>query len=124
MSDLNEAAEELRKAIRKLRPPSLSMNSTEAAEHLGVNKNFFRAEVAPYLNTYPVGQRMKFDRLEIEQFWEDYKARNVRPALIGDKLCENQVRASSKDRARHTGKLKKEYSESMLERVLEQIDSI
>jgi predicted DNA-binding transcriptional regulator AlpA len=52
----------------------------DAAQYLGMDKNRFNAEVRPYLTEIPIGtQGVGFDRLDLDQWFEQYKARNGRP---------------------------------------------
>ena len=52
----------------------------DAPAYLGVNKNFFNAEVRPHVREIRIGDRgIGFDRLDLDEFFEAYKARNSRP---------------------------------------------
>jgi len=45
-----------------------------------MDKNRFNAEVRPFLTEIPIGkQGVAFDRLDLDAWAEDYKARNGRP---------------------------------------------
>ena len=52
----------------------------DASAYLGMDKNRFNAEVRPYLTAIPIGhQGIGFDRLDLDRWLDDYKARNGRP---------------------------------------------
>ncbi|MGO9568544.1 MAG: hypothetical protein ACLP5H_13480 [Desulfomonilaceae bacterium] len=52
----------------------------DAPRYLGMDKNRFNAEVRPYLTEIPVGkQGVGFDRLDLDRWFEEYKACNGRP---------------------------------------------
>lgn len=56
----------------------------DAPRYLGMDRNRFNSEVRPYLTEVPIGaQGIGFDRLELDAWFEDYKARNGRPARKG-----------------------------------------
>ena len=47
---------------------------------VGMDRNRFNAEVRPHLTEIPIGkQGIGFDRLELDAWVDDYKARNGRP---------------------------------------------
>ncbi len=52
----------------------------DASAYLGMDKNRFNAEVRPYLTEIPIGkQGVGFDRIDLDEWFEEYKARNGRP---------------------------------------------
>jgi hypothetical protein len=56
----------------------------DAPRYLGMDRNRFNAEVRPYVTEVRIGtQGIGFDRLELDAWFEDYKARNGRPARKG-----------------------------------------
>jgi hypothetical protein len=56
----------------------------DAPSYLGMDRNRFNAEVRPHLTEIPIGiQGIGFDRLELDAWVDDYKARNGRPARKG-----------------------------------------
>lgn len=56
----------------------------DAPAYLGMDRNRFNTEVRPYLTVIPIGkQGVGFDRLDLDQWFEEYKASNGRPALKG-----------------------------------------
>lgn len=60
-------------------PPRL-IRLRDAAAYLGMDKNRFNAEVRPYVTEIPIGtQGIGFDRLDLDEWFEQYKARNGRP---------------------------------------------
>jgi hypothetical protein len=55
-----------------------------APKYLGMDKNRFNDEVRPYLTEIPIGvQGIAFDRLELDAWAAQYKARYGRPATGG-----------------------------------------
>jgi hypothetical protein len=56
------------------------IRSRDAAFYVGVDRNRFNAEVRPLLTEFPIGkQGIGFDRLELDTWEDEYKARNGRP---------------------------------------------
>ena len=52
----------------------------DAAAYLGMDKNRFDREVRPSLTEFPIGdQGVGFDRLDLDNWLDDYKACNGRP---------------------------------------------
>lgn len=52
----------------------------DAPFYLGMDRNRFNAEVRPSLTEIPIGtQGVAFDRVELDDWVEDYKSRNGRP---------------------------------------------
>src|SRR5208337_5318566 len=52
----------------------------DAPAYLGMDKNRFDREVRPYLTEFPIGdQGVAFGRLDLDNWFEEYKARNGRP---------------------------------------------
>jgi hypothetical protein len=52
----------------------------DAPEYIGMDKNLFNAEVRPFLIEIPIGARsVAFDRLDLDAWADEYKARNGRP---------------------------------------------
>ena len=52
----------------------------DAAAYLGMDKNRFDREVRPTLVEFPIGdQGVGFDRLDLDNWLDDYKDRNGRP---------------------------------------------
>jgi hypothetical protein len=69
----------------------------DAPFYLGMDRNRFVKEVRPYLTAIPIGkQGVAFDRLELDDWIEQYKARNGRPGeLVGDSLWDEKERLDS-----------------------------
>ena len=69
----------------------------DAPFYLGMDRNRFTREVRPYLTKIPIGkQGVAFDRLELDDWIEQYKARNGRPGeLVGDSLWDEEERLDS-----------------------------
>src|SRR6056297_4082100 len=77
----------------------------DAPAYLGMDRNRFNTEVRPGLTEIPIGrQGIAFDRLELDAWVEDYKARNGRPGRSqGERLWDARSRpASSRERASRT----------------------
>ena len=50
----------------------------DASIYLGMNKNLFNATVRPQLKELRIGQQgIAFDRLDLDRWVEEYKARSV-----------------------------------------------
>jgi len=57
----------------------------DAPGYLGMDRNRFNAEVRPCLTEIPIGCRgIGFDRLELDQWTDEYVARNGRPGRKGE----------------------------------------
>lgn len=55
------------------------LRPADAAAYLGVARTFFDKHIRPALTEIPLGKRaLAFDRLELDQWVDDYKARNGR----------------------------------------------
>ena len=53
----------------------------DSANYLGMDPNRFNKEVRPFLTEIPIGkQGIAFDRLELDEWVEQYKSRCGRPA--------------------------------------------
>lgn len=65
-----------------------------AAGYLGMDRNRFNREVKPYLVVVPIGvQGVGYDRLDLDDWWEEYKRRNGQPGALwkeGEELWENE----------------------------------
>ena len=68
----------------------------DAPFYLGMDRNRFNAEVRPYMTEIPIGEQgIAFDRLELDDWVEQYKLCNGRPAsnLRGNTLWDaNEAR--------------------------------
>lgn len=52
----------------------------DAPSYLGMDRNRFNAEVRPHLVEIPIGEQgVAFDRLDLDQWADEYKRRNGRP---------------------------------------------
>ncbi len=69
--------------------------------YLGMDRRRFNAEVRPYLTEIPIGkQGVAFDRVELDDWMDEYIARNGRPSPRGGtKWDANKRRGSSNVRA-------------------------
>ena len=92
-----------------------------AAEYLGMDKNRFAKEVRPFLTEIPIGtQGIAFDRLELDDWVDQYKSRNGRPGQsMGDQLWDAKKRLDYKRRAT-SGTSTKSCGESELQNLLAQ----
>jgi hypothetical protein len=87
---------------RKLSNPALLprlIRFRDAPFYLGMDRNRFNAEVRPYLTEVPIGkQGVGFDRLELDAWFDEYVARNGRPARKGNDTWDaNESPASSRE---------------------------
>lgn len=65
----------------------------DAPAYLGMCKTVFAADVRPHLVEIPIGSRgLAFDRLDLDAWADEYKARNGRPMKGGDSAWEIQER--------------------------------
>jgi len=63
----------------------------DAPIYLGMDKNRFNDEVRPNVTEIKMGSKsICFDRLDLDEWFEDYKSRNGRPCLLGDKLWDGK----------------------------------
>ena len=69
----------------------------DAAFYVGMDKNRFNQEVRPYLTSLPIGnQGVAFDRIDLDNWVDDYKSRNGRPStLSGDNIWDAKERPGS-----------------------------
>jgi hypothetical protein len=62
----------------------------DAPAYLGMDRARFNAEVRPYLTEIPIGkQGIGFDRLDLDAWADEYKARNGRPGRKGTAACHS-----------------------------------
>lgn len=55
-----------------------------APQYLGMDKETFNKNVRPHLTEIPIGERgVGFDRLDLDEFFDNYKSRNGRPGRKG-----------------------------------------
>ncbi|MBM3300873.1 MAG: hypothetical protein FJY85_13075 [Deltaproteobacteria bacterium] len=97
----------------------------DAPAYLGTNKNFFNAEVRPYLTEIPIGaQGVAFDRLDLDRWFEDYKAGNGRPgkAMKGGLSWDRKSRRDSSS-VEVSGISKKERGRPEFEKARAQVTS-
>ena len=70
----------------------------DAPGYLGMDRNKFNAEVRPFITEIRMGkQSVAFDRLDLDDWFDDYKSRNGRPGQPKGELTwdERKHRASS-----------------------------
>lgn len=69
----------------------------DAPGYLGMDRNRFNAEVRPFVTEIRIGsQGIAFDRLELDAWVDQYKARNERPCSdLGDELWDVKARQAS-----------------------------
>ena len=73
----------------------------DAPEYLGMDRNRFNRSVRPLLVAIPIGtQGIAFDRLDLDDWADQYKSRNGRPGLPkGDRIWDAKERqGSSRDK--------------------------
>lgn len=105
------------------RSPPRVLRFRDAPHYLGMDRNRFNAEVRPHLTEVPIGtQGIGFDRLELDAWFEDYKARNGRPGRKGVQAWDaDESPASSSGPA--SGRSTSASSDGEFARALEQIAS-
>ncbi len=98
----------------------------DAAVYLGMDKNRFDREVRPSLTEFPIGdQGVGFDRLDLDNWFDEYKVRNGRPgkSTEGGKSWDRKSRQDL-SRGRVYGMSKKgSATVEDLERAVEQATS-
>jgi hypothetical protein len=96
----------------------------DAPTYLGMDRNRFQTEVRPYVTEMPMGtQGVAFDRLELDDWLDDYKARNGRPGQpIGDQLWDAKERQGSSN-GPVSGTSTSRLTDGEFARALEQIAS-
>jgi predicted DNA-binding transcriptional regulator AlpA len=66
---------------RKLRHLPRFIRLRDAPNYLGMDRNRFNRIARPYLVVIPIGkQGVAFDRLDLDDWADQYKSRNGRPA--------------------------------------------
>ena len=105
----------------------------DAPAYLGVDRNKFDAEIRPYLTAIPLGKRsLAFDRLELDAWADNFKARFGRPGRLMQVAAPAQdlppaPPARAAEKVRRTGKPKvsdgKPVSRSNLERARDAISA-
>lgn len=92
----------------------------QAPGYLGVKRDWFDEKVRPYVTEIKDGKKMVlFDRLDLDAWADQYKARNGR---LGQRKEKNQCLSGSKNaKGRPIGKLRERSSANTLEKVLERI---
>ena len=96
----------------------------DAPFYLGMDKNRFNAEVRLHITEIRIGkQGVAFDRLELDNWVEDYKSRNGRPGQPkGERQWDLRERQGSAC-AVAPGTSTKSFSDSELSRLLAQATS-
>jgi len=90
----------------------------DAAKYLAMDKNRFNVEVRPYVTEIPIGkQGIAFDRIDLDEWASQYKARNGRPAKKGGKPWRREKRVVCLSEARR-GTLTSESEESAFVKAL------
>lgn len=67
----------------------------DAPRYLGMNRNRFNALVRPHVPEIREGRTVMFDRLDLDAWWDKYKARNGHPAGNGGESCQSERRPVS-----------------------------
>ncbi len=84
----------------------------DAPAYLGMDKNRFNREVRPCVAAIRIGvQGIAFDRLDLDNWADEYKSRNGRPAAVRSRPWDNEERPVSPSVARiwHVDKWIKGY---------------
>ena len=69
----------------------------DAPYYTGMDKNRFNAEVRPEITEIPIGEQgIAFDRLDLDEWIDEYKACNGRPGLLkGETTWDKEERQAS-----------------------------
>ena len=69
----------------------------DAPFYMGMDKNRFNAEVRPEITEIPIGEQgIAFDRLDLDEWIDKYKACNRRPGLLkGETTWDTKERQAS-----------------------------
>ncbi len=75
------------------------IRAKDAHIYLGMDRNRFNHEVKPHLVAIPIGtQGIAYDRLDMDEWWEEYKRRNGRLGALleneGEEQWEEKQRGS------------------------------
>ena len=96
----------------------------DVGAYLGMDRNRFNREVRPYITQIPIGVHgIAFDRLDLDEWVEQYKHRSGRPAVVNlgsNKLWDAKYRQASVKEA-NTGISKNKSSDADFERALAQV---
>ncbi len=102
-------------------PPKV-IRLKDAHKYLGMDKNRFSSEVRPFVTEIPIGsQGVGFDRLDLDRWFDEYKACNGRPGKqkgVNKPWRKKRCQGSS-SAARH-GTSKSDSEEAEFEKALEQ----
>ena len=70
---------QVKRGISRLLPRFVRLR--DAPDYLGMDRNRFNRSVRPHLVVIPIGkQGIAFDRLDLDDWADQYKSRNGRPA--------------------------------------------
>ena len=70
---------QVKRRISRLLPRFVRLR--DAPDYLGMDRNRFNRSVRPHLVAIPIGkQGIAFDRLDLDDWADQYKSRNGRPA--------------------------------------------
>jgi hypothetical protein len=79
-----------------------AIRAKDAHHYLGMDRNRFNREVKPCLVAVPIGvQGIAYDRIDLDDWWEDYKSRNGQPGALyhkGEAQWENECQVSTAGR--------------------------
>lgn len=71
----------------------------DAAKYLGMDRNRFNNEVRPFLVTLKIGQQgIAFDRIDLDQWADDFKQRKGKPAQQKTNWSENSLQPLLKEK--------------------------
>lgn len=91
----------------------------DAPNYLGMDRNRFNSEVRPYLVTLKIGQQgIAFDRLDLDQWADQFKQNQGKPAQETNRWQKNKNRPV---KAYRQDKNKSKHVDDEFENVLQQI---
>jgi len=98
----------------------------DAAAYLGMDKNRFNSEVRPFVTEIPIGsQGVGFDRLDLDQWLEDYKRCNGRRAdEKGEKKPWRKRKSQGSSSVKACGTSKNDGGAAEFERAVERVTSM
>jgi hypothetical protein len=120
---MDRALERMRSRKTRMDPRIIRLK--DAAAYLGMDKNRFNAEVRPHLTEIPIGSHgIGFDRLDLDRWFEAYKARNGRPGHAMERSA-SWGRKSRQDSSNvgGSGMSRRQFQVREFEKALERVTS-